>query len=385
MRIDFGKFLIRGGLKLDLSTNFMGLKLNNPIIIAAGPISASGEMMKKATEAGAGAVVTKTIVNEIRPNVRPRLYKGPNGIQNIELYSEFSLEEWENEIGYAKDNGATVIANILAHTPSEIAYIAKRVERFGADAIELGLSCPYGEGLEILGSNPAKLHNMVKSVVERVQIPVMVKLSSNVDNLAKLAKAAENAGASAISAIDTVRSIIGVDIDRSEALLPTYGGYSGDGIRPIGLAAVATISQAVSIPVCGIGGISSHKNIVEYMMLGASTIQVCSSIMLNGLEYINIMKQGLIDWLQSKGYEGVHQLTGRALPSLKSFEEIILEPYHCHTKDDCNEKDCYKCKIVCTNGAIVKSASTIIIDKNLCTGCGLCVSICPIQILRLSW
>ena len=370
---------------MDLSTNFMGLKLKNPIIIAAGPLTASGEAMKKATEAGAGAVVTKTIVNEIRPNVRPRLYKGPNGIQNIELYSEFSIEEWENEIGYAKDNGATVIASILAHTPSEIAYIAKRVERYGADAIELGLSCPYGEGLEILGSNPAKLSNMVKSVAERVQIPVMVKLSSNVDNLAGLAKAAEKAGASAISAIDTVRSIIGVDIERSEALLPTYGGYSGDGIRPIGLAAVATISQAVSIPVCGIGGISNYTNVVEYMMLGATSIQVCSSIILNGLDYINIIKNDLADWLKNKGYTGIHQVKGKALPTLRSFEEIILEPRHSHTIDACQELECYQCKIACTYGAIDKQKTSIIIDKELCTGCGLCVSICPIKNLRLSW
>ena len=370
---------------MNLSDDFMGLKLNNPIIIAAGPLTASGEMMRKATEAGAAAVVTKTIVNEIRPNVRPRLYKGPNGMQNIELYSEFSIEEWENEIGYAKDNGATVIANILAHSPSEIAYIAKRVEKYGADAIELGLSCPYGEGMEILGSNPAKLYNMVKSVVERVQIPVMVKLSSNVDNLAKLARAAENAGASAISAIDTVRSIMGVDIDRSEALLPTYGGYSGEGIRPIGLAAVATISQAVNIPVCGIGGISNHRNVIEYMMLGSSTIQVCSAIILNGFDYIDVIKRDLISWLEEKGYDNLQQLTGKALPSLKSFEEIIVEPYISMAKNECHDASCNMCCTACTYGALQKENSQIITNKDLCTGCGLCVSICPTQNLKLTW
>ena len=92
---------------------------------------------------GAGAVVTKTIANEIRPNVRPRLHMSKEGLNNIELYSDFSLEEWEHEIAYAKKHGAVVIANILGHTPSEIAYIAHKVERFGADAIELGVSCPH--------------------------------------------------------------------------------------------------------------------------------------------------------------------------------------------------------------------------------------------------
>ncbi len=114
-------------------------------------------MMRKAIDAGAGAVVTKTIVNEVRPNVRPRLVKRFEGMQNIELYSDFSLEEWEKEIAYAKNHGGIVIANGLAHTPSEMAYIALWVEKFGVDAIELGISSPYGEGLEVLGADPNKL------------------------------------------------------------------------------------------------------------------------------------------------------------------------------------------------------------------------------------
>src|SRR5699024_3847792 len=111
----------------------------------------------------------------------------------------------------------------------------------------------------------------------------------NTGNIVGLAKAAEKAGASAISGIDTVRSISGVDIKRGQAFLPTYGGYSGAAIRPIGLAAVAAIAQAVNISVCGIGGIEKGNNILEYMMLGASTIQICTSIMLKGYDHIDVI------------------------------------------------------------------------------------------------
>lgn len=370
---------------MDLSVKFMGLSLKNPILISAGPLTGSGEMMRKAVEAGAGAVVTKTIANEIRSNVRPRLVKSEWGLHNIELYSDFTLEEWEREIAYAKKHGAVVIANILGHTPSEIAYIAQKVERYGADAIELGVSCPHGEGLEGVYSEPSVLYEFIKAVVNRVKIPVMIKLSSNVTNVVKLAKAAEKAGASAISGIDTVRSIAGVDIYTGKALLPTFGGYSGDAIRPMGLATIAFISQATSIPTCGIGGITKPEHVLEYMMLGASTVQVCTSVVLNGYEHINFLIEGLRDLMTNNGYESFNQIKGKALASLKSFEEIKKEPYVSQAKQECSSSFCQKCSKACIYEAIEWINGKIKVNSQCCTGCGLCVSICPNGIFELIW
>lgn len=370
---------------MDLSVDFIGLSLKNPIIISAGPLTGSGEMMKKAIQAGAGAVVTKTIANEIRPNVKPRLVQGKGGLQNIELYSDFSLEEWEREISDAKNYGATVIGNILGHTPSEIAYIAQKVERYGADALELGVSCPHGEGLEGVVTDPAKLYHLTKAVVDRVHIPVIVKLSSNVTNIVKLAKAAQSAGASAISGIDTVRAIAGVDIERGEALLPTYGGYSGTGIRPIGLAAIASISQGVEIPVCGIGGIDNYYNILEYMMLGASTVQMCTSILLNGYEEIDKMLGDLNHWMEVHDYNSFEEIKGKALPTLKSFEEISLEPYVAKVVGESSKDLNERYVRTCIYNAIGLDGDKLIVDSELCTGCGLCVSASKGKVFKLVW
>ena len=370
---------------MDLSVNFLGLSLKNPIIISAGPLTGSGRMMRKAIEAGVGAVVTKTIANEIRPNVRPRLVKGKSGLHNIELYSDFTLEEWEYEIAYAKKHGAVVIANILGHTSSEIAYIAQKVEQFGVDAVELGLSCPHGEGLDGVISEPSELYELTKAVVDRIKIPVMVKLSANTANVVKLAKAAEKAGASAISGIDTVRSIAGVDIERGQALLPTFGGYSGDAIRPIGLAAIASISQATSIPICGIGGITNYEHIVEYMMLGASTVQVCTSIILNGYEHISTLLDGLKSWMVQHGYENFDEIKGIALASLKSFEEIKQEPHVSQVIGSCKSIRCDKCEKSCICEAIKLNNENVLVDTKQCTGCGLCASVCPQGIFELTW
>lgn len=370
---------------MDLSVNFLGLSFKNPILVSAGPLTGSGEMIRKSIEAGAGGVVTKTIANEIRPNVRPRLFKSQEGLQNIELYSDYTLEEWEYEISYAKKHGAIIIANILGHTPSEIAYIAHRVEGFGADAIELGISCPHGEGLEGVASDPTKLYQFTKSVVERVRIPVMVKLSSNTANIVKLAKAAEKAGASAISGIDTVRSIAGVDIEKGQTLLPTFGGYSGEAIRPIGLASIASISQATNIPLCGIGGISNHKHVIEYMMLGASIVQVCTSILLNGHKHIGTLLDGLENWMKEHNYESFEEIKGKALTSLKSFEEIKIEPYVARINKKCGNIQCEKCINFCIYEAIQWKDDSIIINKEKCTGCGVCIGLYPEMGIELVW
>ncbi len=370
---------------MSLSVDFMGIKLKNPIIAASGPWSRNGEMMKKAINAGAGAVVTETIVNEIRDNVRPRLVIKGKGVQNIRLYSDFTLEEWEREIYEVKDMGGVVIANILAHSPSEMAYIASRVEKFGADAIELGVSSPHGEGMEVIVSNPNRVYEFTKSVVERVKIPVMLKMSPSVNNMAEVAVSAEKAGAKAISGIDTVRAIIGVDIENEKPYLPTYGGYSGDPIRPIGLAAVATIAQAVEAQVCGIGGIENSNHVLEYMMLGASTTQIGTAIMINGFEVIETIVYELESWLQKSRYSSITETTGKALAELKSFEEMKVEPYTASLKSECEKEDCKCCRVSCMYNAISYEHNKIIIDSDQCAGCGMCISLCPHKKIELIW
>ncbi len=363
---------------MDLSSNLMGIPLKNPLILSSGPMSRSGEMMIKALDAGAAAVVTETILNEIRPNVRPRMFNRGQGLQNIRLYSEFSLEEWEREIAMVKERGGILIANILAHSPSEMAFLGRTVESYGADALELGVSSPHGEGLAVLGSDPENLYELVKTVAQSVNIPVMVKLSPYVNNLAALAKAAQLGGAKGISAINTVRSIMGVDIDQMVPLLPTYGGYSGEPIRPIGLGAVATICQTVDLSVSGIGGISKFNHLLEYLMLGADSCQLQSALIFHGFSVISEILSELESWLEDKNFSSLEQIRGKALSRLKSFDEIILEPKIAVNKRDCPLPDCTLCTDSCTFSALSKNQKGLVdIDSSVCTGCGLCVSICP--------
>jgi len=370
---------------MDLSVDFMGIKLKNPVIIAAGPWTRNGEMIKKAIQAGAGAVVTETILSELRPtNIRPRLTSNSSGgVQNIRLYSEIELDEWEDEIAIAKSSGGVVIANVLGHTPSEMAYIASRLEKFGADAIELGIASPHGGGIEVLASDSQKIYEITQKVSDSVKIPVMVKMSQGVTNIAKLARSVEKGGASAISAINTIRSILGVDINTGKPFLPTYGGYSGAPIRPIGLAAVATIAQATRLPVCGIGGIETFENVLEYIMLGASAVQIGTAVMLNGYEYINTILTDLSSWMEKNNIQSIDSIKGKALHSLKSFEEIEIEPLESNVYKKCLRESCKDCVSSCLYSAIHKNLQEVYVDPEKCTGCGLCISRCPDRNFRL--
>lgn len=368
-----------------MKTEFLGLKLKNPVIVAAGPWNRDGKNIRKGITAGAGAVITETIVSDALLDVRPRIAYDGFGAQNIRLYSDIQVEGWQREMDIAKSKEGVVIASISAHTPSELAYLAMKMEKFGADAIELGISSPMGEALEVVASDAERVYSMTKEVVQNIKIPVMVKLSQNATNISKVAKAVKSAGGAGVSAINTVRCILGVDIETAEPTLSTYGGYSGAPIRPLGLASVATIAQTVDIPVCGIGGIGNYKNVLEYIMLGASAVQIGTAVMINGFHKITEIVDDLEKWSLEKNVKDIKAVRGLALKNLKSFEEIKIEPIVCRIDNGICEDDCDACIRACIYGAIQKNGKDMILDSDKCTGCGLCTFVCPKKKLRLDW
>lgn len=368
-----------------MKTEFLGLKLKNPIIVAAGPWNRDGKSIRKGITAGAGAVITETVVSDALLDVRPRIAYDGIGAQNIRLYSDIQVEGWQREMDIAKSKEGVVIASISAHTPSELAYLAMKMERFGADAIELGISSPMGESLEVFASDANRVYEMTKEVVENVKIPVMVKLSQNSTNISKVAKAVKKAGGAGVSAINTVRCILGVDIETAEPILSTYGGYSGAPIRPLGLASIATISQTVDFPVCGVGGIDNYKHALEYIMLGASAVEVGTAVMLHGFDKITEIVGDLEAWSEKNGIKEVKAIKGKALRNLKSLEEIKVEPVISYIDNEICDADCKACVDACIYGAIRKEGNIMTIDTDRCTGCGLCTFVCPDKKFRLDW
>lgn len=359
-----------------MGINFLGMELDNPVIVSAGPWSRDGASIKKLIEAGAGAVVTESIVSDAIIDVCPRIAYNGSGVQNIRLYSDVQVEGWEHEMKVAKSAGGKVIASVSAHTPSEVAYLATKLEKFGADAIEISVSNPMFEALEVAASHKDIVYDFTKAVVSNVKIPVIVKLSQTATNIIEIAKAAKSAGASAISCINTIRCILGVDIETGMPALPTYGGYSGAPIRPISLAAVASIAQSLDIPICGIGGVENYKNVLEYLMLGASVVQVGTAVMVKGPSVITEIVRDLEMWFKEKNITCPDQIRGKALKNLKSFDEMKISVAVCKKENVPCISGCSDCTVACMYEAIKKDGDDIVIDESRCTGCGLCVSIC---------
>ena len=374
-----------------LKTNIMGIELENPTVIASGPWSRGTDRLRRAMECGAGAVITESIVSEAYPERSPRYAynSGNGGLQNIRLYSDMELENWIEtlmELDRAKRYGSKtrVIVSIMATTPSELAYLARKVERTGVDGIEAGLACPIGEGPEIIAGDPEKVYNYAKAVVDAVNVPVSVKLSAETGNLPLVVKACNKAGVSGISGIDTLRGILNIDIDTGKPELATYGGYSGAPIRPIGLSTVAGIAQTTDLPIVGIGGIEDYRNLLEYIYAGASAGGIGTEILLRGYGVIGEILSNLDRWFDEKGITDIDEIRGKALTRLKSFEEIKVEALKASVRRLCNKEDCRLCAEGCMDMAI-SFDGRIRIDEERCTGCGLCIDKCPDGKLAMEW
>ncbi|WP_320175703.1 4Fe-4S binding protein [Maridesulfovibrio sp.] len=366
-----------------LSVDFAGIHLVSPLIVASGPPTWSGAAMAECSRLGAGAVVTKTIVRHPKQNPCPRIAVHGKGMQNIERYTEHSVEEWGQEIAVAKESGTVVFASLMGDSIDEVVRLAEQLQEYGVDGLELGISCPHADSGRIVGANPDLVFEYTKGLVQHSSVPVMVKLSPNVSDIAEIAMAAEAGGADALSAIDTVRCLLGVDIETAKPLLPTFGGYSGQAIKPIALAHVATIASSVKISVSGIGGILSGDDAIEHMLLGASTFQICTGILLKGFGLIAEINDRVGQYMAKHNYLSVDSFRGKALAHLLEFEEIdkrsvsaVISPEKCLSCGICQ---------ACVYGAVKRFDEAFSICRDKCTGCGLCVWLCPAQAIRMEY
>ncbi len=383
-----------------LQTRLGTLNLVNPFILASGPPTASGEMIRRAFAAGWGGAVIKTIRPDgmVIRDLSPRFgaWRGEKGellgFENYELLSRKTVSYWTAEIGAIRQEfpDRILIASIMGDTdPATWQNLACQVREAGADAIELNMSCPHGmpeAGVgSAIGQNPAMVRELTRVVVSVVDIPVYVKLTPNITDIAPAAVAAAEGGAGGISAINTIQCLIGVDL---ETLVPlpaaggysTPGGYSGPAVRPVGLLMVSRIARAVPLPIMGIGGISRWQDAAEYLLLGASAVQVCTAVMWNGYGIIRDFTDGLSEYLALKGWASPDAMRGRSLTRLASHQEMDrTSRVHPVAADPASCRRCGSCVTACRDGgyqAITLTRDGPAIDLSRCDGCGLCLLVC---------
>ncbi|MBT8171632.1 dihydroorotate dehydrogenase [Candidatus Bathyarchaeota archaeon] len=295
-----------------LVTEIAGLNLDNPTILAAGILGYTGISMKTVIEAGAGAVVTKTM--GLKPRVgylNPSVVQTDCGLLNAMGLPNPGISHFKQEMNLLKETKAPIIVSIFGSTTDEFIKVAKIAEEIRADAIELNVSCPHVKKAgAAIGCDPLLLKEIVKKIKKNVNISVIVKLTPNVTNIGEIAKVAEEAGADALTAINTVKGMA-IEIETCRPILANkFGGLSGPAIKPIALRCIYDIYRSVKIPIIGCGGIAKWQDAVEFLLAGASAIQIGTAIAFSGLDVFGSIVKGIDLYLERKGYETVKDLVG---------------------------------------------------------------------------
>ncbi len=411
----------------DLSIEFAGIKSPNPFWLASAPPANSGEQVMRAFDAGWGGAVWKTLGDPIM-NVTSRFggvdYDGRKlmGLNNIELITDRPLEVNLREIREVKKRYPknVVIASLMTETKNDWKVLIQKVEDAGVDGLELNFGCPHGmceRGMgSSVGQEPKLLQEITSWVKEFAKTPVLVKLTPNTGDIVEAGMAAVAGKADGIALINTIKSIVGVDLDRLVPLprvagASTNGGYCGPAVKPIALHMVAALAREPGmIPISGIGGIANWRDAAEFIALGSTSVQVCTAVMHYGYRIVEDMIEGLSEYLDSHGMKSVCELRGRAVPGYKEWGDLDLSYKLVASIDPKTCIGCQLCVTACHDGAhqciftgaedrprpphahapgpakapkplpigAIAGDRVPWIDEPECVGCNLCQLVCPV-------
>jgi dihydroorotate dehydrogenase subfamily 1 len=329
----------------DLSITVNGMKFENPFLLGSGPPGTNGKVIARSYDLGWGGMVAKTFSLDASKviNTAPRYAKvrakGSDeviGFQNIELISDRPYADWLDDLRQLKKNYPTkiLIASIMEEYRQDAwQQIVREVQETGVDGFELNLSCPHGlperkMGMA-MGENPDIVEEVVGWVKQVSKIPVWAKMTPNVGNPTVPAASALRAGADGIAMINTILSVSGIDL---KTLRPTPtvegysvpGGYSGQAVRPIALRQVMEVARAnKGVEISGMGGIDTGFDAAQFMLLGASTVQVCTGAMLRGYEIIAELKEELSKFMVDHQFTHLRDYIGKSLPYFSTHHDLV--------------------------------------------------------------
>lgn len=393
-----------------LKVDYVGLALKNPVMVASATPTINYENWRRCEDAGAAALVTKSVIfskklvanQRYEPghrtgfNPRPRFklinrddtsfdtklakrgafFYLMTAAENYPLPEEFArlLERAKREISIP------IIVSICggAKEYEEWARLAKMMESAGANAIELNMHHMPVDNY----TDP----EIVAAVKGSVRVPVIGKTMAPWESCEEISKKLEAAGADAIATLGHIR-LRGLDIDPEEekiVLQPVLQGVSGPAFGPMGLALVARTAKSVEIPISGVTGVMSWRGVVKNILAGATTVQVCTILYQEGYGSIRKMLDGLEEFMRRKGYKSIDAFRGKILEDIVSPAEIPDEPPFKNSVDAELCTGCGDCREVCFYSAVSMEDKLANIDLAKCEGCGVCVSICPVGAISIT-
>ena len=391
-----------------LRAELCGIPLENPFLLSSSVVASTYDMCARAFEAGWAGAAFKTICSFPIHEASPRFsaITGDNGsiigFKNIEQLSDHSVSENMDIFRRLKENypEKRILASVMGQNDAEWESLAHLCEENGADAIELNFSCPNmsddGLGSDI-GQIPELVERFTAAARRGTRLPILAKLTPNVAVMSPAAEAAKRGGADGIAAINTIKSIIGVNRHTYVSSPAVHGrsavgGYSGNAVKPIALRFIAELAQNRTLHgmhLSAMGGVETWADALEFILLGAGSIQVTTAVMQYGYRIIDDLKEGLNYYLEEKGFAHVGQAVGLALDSISDSTDILERDTIVFPKfhwEKCI--GCGRCVISCADGGHQAIRLTDdrkpVLDGRKCVGCHLCVLVCPEEAITSS-
>jgi dihydroorotate dehydrogenase subfamily 1 len=360
----------------ELLTRLLDFTLKHPIMPAAGPPGRDAVALRACAEGGAAALVAKTISTQAAEVPTPNMADFKTYFLNAERWSELPPEHWiEEEYPQARaladETGLPLIVG-LGYTADDVGALAPQVAPF-ADAVEL--STHY------IGDDPRPMQTTIHAAKKALDVPVLVKLSPFRD-AHRAAVAAQEAGADAIVAVNSFGPTLGIDIERGGrpwmGSEHGYGWLSGPALKPLALRVVNEVARVVDVPVIGVGGITSGTDVVEFLMAGATAVQVCTAAITKGPGIFDKLAKQLARWLDKHNYGSVTEIQGltlqRTAPKMINPPELL--PERCIA--------CSRCVTSCVYDALYLEEKKIHLRPENCARCGLCLTRCPVDALHFA-
>jgi dihydroorotate dehydrogenase (NAD+) catalytic subunit len=317
--------------EIDLSVKVCGVRLPNPTVLASGILGLSSEVFERLARSGLGAITTKSVSLQPRPGYKnPVVVDFGPGLINAVGLSNPGVEVMVEEIRRAKDRlapfGVPVIASIFANTIYDFGTLARYISEAEPDLIEANISCPNIDARyeQMFAASPYVSAQVTRRIKENTDIPVIVKLSPNVEDIVEVAEAVVEAGANAISAINSVGPGLLIDIETALPVLANrIGGVSGPAIRPIAVRCVYDICRSVDVPVIGIGGVSNGRDVIEMLLVGAAAVGIGSAVNYHGMAVFQQAVEDIRLYMHRHSYHSLDEFRGQSLPANNGLPPVL--------------------------------------------------------------
>jgi len=384
----------------DLRVNFLGVEFKNPVLASSGEPTADLKNMQRVIESGAGGLVVKTSTDsesmrrlsaqtrwrflderhQVCHGTIPRLFTlyGRTGLQDKEP------DVWLKEVGQARDmgdkEGCVVIGSIASTEIEDWVKLAKMTEQTGVRMMELTFGCPHPSQMEetktgmLVGQDKELASEIVNAVTQSVSIPIIVKLTPQVADVVEIARAVKEAGASAVTIINRFVGFC-VDVEKAEPYIYGSAGVGGPWVKPLTLRWVNQIYRELGIPIAGSNGAYDAQDVAEFMMAGATVVQMCSVIMAEGYGWLTKTIKELNSFLDRKGYKTAGEIVGLAAKRALTYAEMGEFSKEKAEVDEDLCILCEKCIETCFYNALKVEDSRLVVDG--CRGCGICTCVCP--------